>query len=79
MIRSKYGPGVVVRDVEQLDALIQEAIAISGPDYGCVLNYVVLNITQGDYSNALKANALKSSSWFKKHIYDIVELEKVGW
>ena len=76
MIKSKLGPGLVVRDVKLLESIIDEAITVVGTDYGMVLEYVSDKIVNGHYSDALKSNALRKGSWYRKKISDTLELRQ---
>lgn len=74
MIRSRLGPGMVVSDVRVLDNMISEAVLIVGRNYSYVLDYVCTKIMNGEYSSALKANAIKKSSWFRMHIQNMLDV-----
>ena len=76
MIKSKLGPGLVVKDVIILEQYIDEAILEVGSDYGLVLENVSERILHSNCSDALKANAIGKGSWYRKKIFDTIELRK---
>lgn len=77
MLKSKLGPGLVVKDVDMLNTFIEDAISDVGTDYGLVLECVSAKIlSSNDCSPALKANAIRNGSWYRKKIFDEIELRK---
>lgn len=73
MIKSKLGAGMVTSDKAVLDKLLDEAITVSGNNYGDVLEYVITYITEDEYPSALKSHARQKSSWLKKYVYEYVQ------
>lgn len=72
MIKSKYGPGMVAKDKQELDAVIDNAIEDVGLDYGLLLEAVAADISDGKYSQALKYNVVNRTSWFLKYLHDYI-------
>lgn len=70
MIKTKLGPGMVSSDKHDLDRVIDEAVLVVGANYSYAFDYITSKIIRGDYSSALKANAIKKSSWIRYYVKD---------
>lgn len=75
MLKNKYGPDMVVADKDALDEILENTIKRFGSDYGVVLETVCDTIDIGDYSRALKSNAMHKTSWFRKYIQSYLEVK----
>lgn len=74
MLKDKYGKGMTVSDKTELDRVLDNAIADVGAIYGDVIDVACDEILNGDYSPALKHNAMYKTSWFRKYIQSYVEV-----
>jgi len=75
MIRNKYGPNMIAKDKETLDSMLNMIIADVGLDYGTVLEQITAVVEAGDYSQALKYNVLKRTSWFLSYLKNFIDLK----
>jgi cytochrome c2 len=76
MIKNKYGPNMVASDKQKLDEVIDGVIRSVGLNYGDVLEITTALLTEGDYSDALKYNAMNKTSWYITHIKSYVDTRK---
>lgn len=74
MLKEKYGKGMVSSDRADLDNILDNVITCVGAIYGDVLDAACDEILNGNYSPALKHNALYKTSWFRKYVQSYVEV-----
>lgn len=75
MLKSRFGKGMNVADKNQLDEILDTVIENTGYIYGDVLEITCDEITNGDYSYALKYNAINRTSWFRKYVQTYLDIK----
>ena len=76
MLKSRYGQGMNSADKAELDSILAEALEAVGPVYGDIIEYACADILAGDYSDALKYNAMNKTSWFRKYVQTYVNIKQ---